>query len=424
MNEAGKKRAEQLARKEYSLIEYRNRLVRMQNMDCVCHCSAEVDMGTLLYFSVNDLNLSQGCFVLLVFSEISNPSAEQQEGRDVFGRMFTYAVIEEIAQEVFTGSYSFYSSQLDGRLAMFLNFPFGLLPDPSIVDFIDENCREISRRCRELYDMNVVAYIGEPLDNVQLISTIYSKLLEMATLHRYTSHIFSDSVFRVPLPPAKPLEHRGKTIKDHADTLFALLNDSVELHKTANAILDGFRDEQPNTVDHLKQNLGILFESLCVLARDAGVKLKYDTLRDEQFHILFDSLHWGEPVEWFHYFLEQLRSAYMESVQKAARYQFSRALQYIEENLSDPSLTIEHCAAELGCSTSSLNKAFRTQQNTSAAKYIRDKRLERAWELLREGRSVGDACVQSGFGSIETFHRAFKNRYGITPGQLRGRKDS
>ena len=107
MNQAGKERAEQLAQKDYSAIEYRNRLVRMQNMDCLCHCSAEIDMGTLLYFSVNDLYLGQGYYVVLLFSEVSDNSEEQEQGRDVFGRMFTYGIIDEVAKEVLTGHYSF-----------------------------------------------------------------------------------------------------------------------------------------------------------------------------------------------------------------------------------------------------------------------------------------------------------------------------
>ncbi|MCD7768679.1 MAG: hypothetical protein LUH36_00955, partial [Oscillospiraceae bacterium] len=66
MNNAGKERTALLAQKEYSQIEYRNRLVRMQNMDCICHCSAEIDLSTLLYFSVNYFYLGHGEFVLLL----------------------------------------------------------------------------------------------------------------------------------------------------------------------------------------------------------------------------------------------------------------------------------------------------------------------------------------------------------------------
>lgn len=422
MNQSGKERAEQLAQKEYSLMEYRNKLVRMQNMDCVCHCSAEIDMGTLLYFSVNDLYLGQGYYVLLLFSEVSPSSDEQREGRNVFGRMFTYAIIEEIAKEAFTGHYSFFSSELDGRLVLMLSFPFGLLPDRSIVDYLDENCREVSQRCKTLYDLNVVTYIGEPIDNVQYISSVYSKLLEMATLHRYIDWVFDDSVFHVPLPAPTKWSARGPDIQSRAKELVGVILSGGDYHASADETLTLLAQHQPSSVDTIKRLFGDYFEMICKYASEIGIKLKYDTLREELFHILFDSVSWSDPVNWLHHTLDSLSESYSAAYQSAAKKQFDMALQYIESSLSDQNLTLESCAAHVNCSVSALSKAFRRQMNTSAARYIREKRLEKALELLHTGCTVGDTCVQCGFGSTETFHRAFKEKYGVTPGQVRNAK--
>lgn len=420
MNQAGKERAEQLAQKEYGLIEYRNRLVRMQNMDCICHCSAEIDMGTLLYFSVNDLYLGHGYYVVLLFSEVSDNTVEQEEGRDVFGRMFTYGVIEEVAKEVLTGHYSFYSSELDGRLVFILSFPYGLLPDRSIVDFLDENCREIAQRCRNRYDMNVITYIGEPIDNVHFISAVYTKLLATATLHRYTNRSFEDSVFRVPLPAPTKWSSRFSTVQDGARELVGLILREGDYHKAADGVLQELALEQSGDIDGLKRMFGDYFENICSYAREMGIKLPVEALRAEQFRMLFDSVRWEEPARWLHKVLDDIRREYAENVKKAGRRQFDTAIQYIADNLSDPGLTMDSCAAAAGCSVSALSKLFRRQMNTSAAKYIRQKRLELALELLQGGCSVGETCVRCGFGSTETFHRAFKDAYGITPGQIRG----
>lgn len=420
MNQAGKERAEQLAQKEYSLIEYRNRLVRMQNMDCLCHCSAEIDMGTLLYFSVNDLYLGQGYYVVLLFSEVSDNTEEQQQGRDVFGRMFTYGIIDEVAREVLTGHYSFYSSELDGRLVCILSFPYGLLPDRSIVDYLDENCRQIAQRCRSRYDMNVVTYIGEPIDNIHFVSAVYTKLLETATLHRYVNRKFDDSVFRVPLPVPTSWSAQIPSVPDSARELVRLILQDGEYHAAADEVLSYHAMVQPNNIDSLKRMYGDLFESICACAREMGIKLPVDALRMEQFRMLFDSVRWEEPVRWLHNVLDMIQKEYTENQQKTVRRQFDAALRYIDGNLADPGLTIDGCAAASGCSASALSKLFRRQLNTSAAKYIRQKRLEMALGLLQQGCSVGDTCVQCGFGSTETFHRAFKEQYGVTPGQIRG----
>ena len=419
MNDAGKHRAEQLAQRKYSLMEYRNRLVRMQNMDAVCHCSAEIDMGTLLYFSVNGMYLGQGYFVLLLFSELSAATEEQQAGRDVFSRMFAYGIVEEVAREVFTGHYSFYCSELDGRFVMILNFPFGLLPDRSIVDYLDHNCREVSDRCRRLYDMNVVTYVGEPLDDIHFLTAVYDKLQDTATLHRYLDRRLPDPVYHVPLPPAVSPAAPPPGPDALAERIMDCLPDADALYRTADQALETLAERQPASVDGLKLRSGELFEALCRLARERGIKLRYDELREEQFRILFDSVRWEEPVRWLRGFLDAILQGEAETRQRAAQLQFQRALAYIEANLSDPGLTIETCAAAAGCSVSALSKAFRRQKNTSAAKYIRERRLSMARDLLRSGAAVGEAGARCGFGSAETFHRAFKEKYGVTPGQLR-----
>lgn len=419
MNKAGADRAEYYARREYSAIEYRNKLVRMQNMDLICHCSAEVDMGTLLYFSVNDMYMGTGVFVVLLFSEVSEISPQQQEGRDVFGRMYTYSIIEEVCQETLTGRYSFYSSEVDGRLVMILNFPFGLLPDRSIVDFLDSECERIAVRCRELYDLNVVTYVGEPIDNIQHITSIYTKLLEMATLHRYIRYRFPSAVYHVSMPSPSQFRPPDFSIQDSARDVVGMIVSGGDYHAANEAALRTLSSLEPNNVDNLKRTYGVYFESLCDFARQFGIRMKYDTLRNEQFHVIFESIHWTDPVNWLGHVLDLMSESYAENTYRAARRQLDDAVAFIQASLGDPTLTIERCAAAAGCSVSALNKLFRRRMNTSTAKYIRDSRLERAMELLHGGLTVGETCEQCGFGSTETFHRSFKEKFGMTPGQIR-----
>lgn len=420
MNDAAIELAARMADREISLIEYRNRLVRMQNMGCICHCSAEIDMGTLLYFSVNDLYLGQGTFVLILFSEVSDNTDQQNEGRDVFGRMYTYAIIEEVVKEVFTGHYSFYTSELDGRLVMIVNFHYGLYPDRSIVRYLDHACREVHEKCLERYDMNVISYIGDLIENVRTICTVYTKLLERASLHRYTEHRFDDAVCHVempsPLAPPERLSSTEQLVQSLATSVLA----GEDYHRLADELLSELAERRASNIDELKRMFGDCFEGLCQLFGQMGIKLKTRVLREEQFRILNTSVHWREIHAWLHGFLDSTSREYTEGVHRAARHELETALRYISESIGDPDLTIERCAAAAGCSVSSLTKTFRRQMNTSVAKYIRDMRLKKALDLIRQGMSVRDTCDTCGFGSTETFHRVFKARYGITPGQLRG----
>ncbi|MGM9615175.1 MAG: helix-turn-helix domain-containing protein [Oscillospiraceae bacterium] len=421
MNTAAKELAMQLAEREYSLIDYRNKMVRMQNMGCICHCSAEIDMGTLLYFSVNDMYLGKGSFVVLLFSQVGRLTTDQEEGRDVFGRMYTYTIIEEVAKETFTGHYSFYSSELDGRLVVIINFPFGLMPDISIVDYLDVASAEVCEKCKTRYDMDVITYISDPTDTLRNISSIYMKLLDRATLHRYTEHIFDGPVYHVRMLPPKPPTDRVISLEQQLREIVNLLLSGGDPHPPLDVILKDMAEHRASGVDELKRMFGDCFEELCRLCSQVGIKLKRESLRRALFQITMDSIHWREAEAWMHKFLDDIASDYAERTMKATRRHFDEAVQYIDEHLAETELSVERTAAAVGCSVSALSKVFRRQLNTSVAKYIRDARLEKALLLIRRGSTVKATCEVCGFGSTETFHRTFKARYGITPGQLRGK---
>jgi len=419
MNKAAQELAMQLAQKEYSMIEYRNKLVRMQNMGLICHCSAEIDMGTLLYFSVNDMYLGKGTFVVILFSEVSPHTEDQAQGRDVFGRTYTYAIIEEAAKEAFTGHYSFYSSELDGRLVVIINFPFGLLPDASIVNYLDVASAEVGKRCKERYDMDVVAYIGDPTDNLHSISSTYTKLLERATLHRYIEHVFDSPICRVRMMPPEPPMERTGGLEERIRLVVTQLLAGEDYHPLMEEILFDLAESRASSVDELKRMFGDLFEEFCRLSARVGIKVKKD-LRRKQFQVVTDSVHWQEAAEWMHNMLDMVAQECAERTVRATRKRFDQAVSFIAASLSDPDLSVKKCAAAMGCSVSALTKVFRREMNVSVAKYIREARLDMALKLMRQGSTVRNTCERCGFGSTETFHRAFKAKYGVTPGQLRG----
>ena len=190
-----------------TLSEYRNQLVRLKNMALLCHCSAEIDQGTLLFFSVNNMFLGQGdCFVLL-FSESSAPAPRKEHGEDLYGRVYLYALINEVLAEVLGGQFSYYSAELDGRLVAIIHFPLGLLPSHAhdLPLLIQDSCAEIAQLCRERYDLRVTSYLSDRVSDIASISVVYHKLLNLVTLHRYLQLIPAAPVVLVTPPP--PNEH-------------------------------------------------------------------------------------------------------------------------------------------------------------------------------------------------------------------------
>ncbi len=90
------------------------------------------------------------------------------------------------------------------------------------------------------------------------------------------------------------------------------------------------------------------------------------------------------------------------------------AINYIEKNLSKK-LTVKNVAEKAHVSINTLERRFRECMNITPREFIRQKRLVYAAELLRKGRSVLDAGIESGFEDISHFIRIFRDVWGITP---------
>ncbi len=95
-----------------------------------------------------------------------------------------------------------------------------------------------------------------------------------------------------------------------------------------------------------------------------------------------------------------------------------RVLSYINENLGGE-LRVEQLAEQAYLSKYHFMRLFKAQTGSSVHSYVRQKRLLHAARLIREGMTVGKAAAESGFGDYSAFHRAFRESFGISPGELK-----
>ncbi len=93
-----------------------------------------------------------------------------------------------------------------------------------------------------------------------------------------------------------------------------------------------------------------------------------------------------------------------------------RAANYIQENLSDPELEMEHVARSVGVSRRSLELAFQEQFKTSPYRKLSEHRLQFAKQLLQESSlaimEVGRHC---GYPEQHHFSAWFKKQVGVPP---------
>ncbi|WP_430813373.1 helix-turn-helix domain-containing protein [Carboxylicivirga sp. RSCT41] len=62
-----------------------------------------------------------------------------------------------------------------------------------------------------------------------------------------------------------------------------------------------------------------------------------------------------------------------------------------------------------------LLRLFKRYYGQTPNQYLIDKRVEKAKECIKNGRSVSEACYEVGFESISSFSSLFKRKTGFTP---------
>ena len=100
------------------------------------------------------------------------------------------------------------------------------------------------------------------------------------------------------------------------------------------------------------------------------------------------------------------------------------AQEILLKNLTDPPSLLE-LARQVGMCDYNLRRGFKEIFDTTVFGYLRDRRLERAQQLLLEPwMSVAEAARTVGYDSHASFTTAFKKKYGVSPKayQLSARK--
>lgn len=109
------------------------------------------------------------------------------------------------------------------------------------------------------------------------------------------------------------------------------------------------------------------------------------------------------------------------SMQRPERDDVAALPGWIAENLA-ADLSVTALSARARLSERHLARVFAEQVGSTPAAFVEAARVEGARRLLEEGEdplpTVARAC---GFGSVETLHRSFRRRLGVTPAQYRAR---
>ncbi|RKJ01946.1 response regulator [bacterium D16-54] len=93
--------------------------------------------------------------------------------------------------------------------------------------------------------------------------------------------------------------------------------------------------------------------------------------------------------------------------------------QYIKDHYDQP-LSLDLLAEKAFRTPHYLSSIFIQEKGIGINKYIKNVRMEKARELLKNtNMKISDICEQVGYASVSYFCRSFRNEYGVTPEQYR-----
>ena len=97
-----------------------------------------------------------------------------------------------------------------------------------------------------------------------------------------------------------------------------------------------------------------------------------------------------------------------------------KAVVIIENNMQNPNFTVELFSKELGMNRTSVHLKLKALTDKNTSQFIKSIRLKKAAQLLQDTTMpIGEILDECGFGSRETFNKAFRNQFKLTPTAFR-----
>ena len=89
------------------------------------------------------------------------------------------------------------------------------------------------------------------------------------------------------------------------------------------------------------------------------------------------------------------------------------AIDYVEKHLYE-AIHLSEVAAVVGVSDSYLSTLFKKNMNENFVSYVNRKKMERAKEMLAEGKLVYEISECLGYENVSYFSKVFRKVYGIS----------
>lgn len=298
-----------------------------------------------------------------------------------------------------------------------------------------EQMRELTTRCLNNVerickpaeeDFDWYAAVGEPVERLSMLAECYSKVNHlfayrflMPTVHILTKEVTDNYI---------PLESGGKIGDiDSAKVAPELIRDFLQ---------QGGHDEIAEFVDSWLNSIqkalkSRLFQNYLIYHVHFVVMAYVESIGYDKKKLL--QLLGEEQIQEMNLSVEEL-SSYLQNIMKKAmelrdrvsdnqsKKVLKRALEYIEDNYTQETLSLNTVAGEVNVSANYFSAIFSQAMEVTFTEYVTQKRMEKAKKLLGQTeKQSGDIALEVGYKDPHYFSFVFKKTQGCTPREYRTR---
>lgn len=363
-------------------------------------------------FKFCDINIEVAYNVVILFKIHDSEISKDKLGQDNKNLQLYNFTIANLFLELIGNNFNVEISCVDECVNVVVSLPG---KNKCYLDSLEESIFKMQQKMQELFEIRIVATVGEVEEGIEGIHQSYLKATE-ASEYLYLLEI-EDIIYYTDI----------KNMKND-------YNYSIEIEqKVINAIRVGDTGAAVSYIDKVFEgnfnNKSVskavckcfTFDMIGTLMKAANTSGKSDLLKTLD---IFENMPKDYQIQEIRKYIVTIINKLCEQIQKGyeevSTNQLSRqVIEYINMNFRDPDLNISMTGLHFDITPAYLSSLFKTQTGESLLDYINHVRIEEAKRLLDEGFSVVDIAEQVGFRNSGALIRVFKKVVGITPGKYK-----
>lgn len=377
--------------------------------------SEEFNLPEVVFSSIsNQLSSRHYCLFIFKIDNIKNIKLNKSENELSLFRFIVINISRELLQRHFKNDAC---SIEEDEVAV-----IALTDDNNMPDEVYLTLAEIQDAIRNHFSFTVSVFAGEVLDSIEDLSKSYKTLKEYGKYRLFFGYesIIDHEKYAAQAEKTSfyPLEIEKKLIEA------IHLCDKKLVHKAITSFINYISGvnyiEAVNYSNHLISAAIKRYSSL-IDSQDNFFKLYLDMERITKAEVMEDisnliaelSTRICDLINEMNNNVNMQR--YFNIVEEVKRY--------VENNYSNPNLSLELAAGKVELSAGYLGKLFKNITTVSFNDYLNNIRLEKAKELLCSTNEPSSRiCEKVGIYNITYFSTLFKKTYGVTPSAYRANK--